>query len=76
MTAKHAEPAIIGNAVVVETPSLFAKVQSVCASAIKHMKEQRNIARTIAELEMLDDHALRDIGLSRQEIEARVRGLR
>ena len=53
--------------------SLFAKVHDVVSSTVGHLKEELAIRRAMRELEQFDDHALKDIGLQRGEIEGRVR---
>jgi uncharacterized protein YjiS (DUF1127 family) len=57
-----------------ETGSLFAKAQSLVASAFKRVSKEAEAQQAIWELSQLDDHALRDIGISRAEIQALVRG--
>jgi uncharacterized protein YjiS (DUF1127 family) len=55
---------------------LFAKAQSLVSQALQHLRKESKEQQAIWELEQLDDRALRDIGISRSEIEAQVRGRR
>lgn len=43
------------------------------ARVVRHVSEEWIVKRAIAELQGLDDHMLRDIGLTRSEIESYVR---
>ncbi len=54
--------------------ALVAKAQSFLTSALQRLQSESEARRAIWELQQLDDHALRDIGLNRCDIEAYVRG--
>jgi uncharacterized protein YjiS (DUF1127 family) len=54
--------------------SLMAKALAYFSSAYQSLKKENGIREAIWELEQLDDHALRDIGVRRHEIESYVRG--
>jgi uncharacterized protein YjiS (DUF1127 family) len=55
-------------------PARTAWPWSMLAALSAHLRRTREIRRARAELESLDDRALRDIGLTRQEIDLAVRG--
>ena len=57
-----------------ESGRLFAKAQSLASQALQRLSRESKDRRVIWELQQLDDHALRDIGIHRSEIEAQVRG--
>jgi uncharacterized protein YjiS (DUF1127 family) len=59
-----------------ETGGLLGKTQNLASQALKRLSLEVRRQQAIWELEQLDDHALRDIGISRSEIEAQVRGRR
>lgn len=48
--------------------SLTARIQSLLKSFIEARKQRADYARTVAELEVLSDRDLLDLGLSRYEI--------
>jgi uncharacterized protein YjiS (DUF1127 family) len=78
MITKQAQPAV-GAAFgrhAGESGSLFAKAQGLVSQALQQVRKETQERQAIWELEQLDDHALRDIGISRGEIEAQVRGRR
>jgi uncharacterized protein YjiS (DUF1127 family) len=54
----------------------FAKAQALFLAAMRRVQEEADARQAMWELEQLDDHALRDIGVSRRDIEAHVRGHR
>jgi uncharacterized protein YjiS (DUF1127 family) len=72
MTANPTHPAATRTLAAAQG-SLFAKVHDVVSSTVGYLKEELAIRRAMRELEQLDDHALKDIGLQRGEIEGRVR---
>jgi uncharacterized protein YjiS (DUF1127 family) len=74
MAVKHTQSFAAGSFSTAEGPSLLAKAQGVLASAIRRLKEENTAHQAIWELEQLDDHALRDIGLNRCDIKTHVRG--
>jgi uncharacterized protein YjiS (DUF1127 family) len=76
MIAKHAQSTADAGFVLQEeeTGSLFAKARSLAALAIKRLNKEAEAQQAIWELSQLDDHALRDIGINRAQIEALVRG--
>jgi uncharacterized protein YjiS (DUF1127 family) len=53
---------------------LFAKAQDLVSLALQRLSRETGNQQAIWELRQLDDHALRDIGISRSEIEGHVRG--
>jgi uncharacterized protein YjiS (DUF1127 family) len=53
---------------------LTAKGPNLVSRALQRLSKRAQDQQAIWELEQLDDHALRDIGISRCEIEAQVRG--
>jgi uncharacterized protein YjiS (DUF1127 family) len=57
-----------------ESGSLFAKAQSFVSQTLRRLNKEAGNQRAIWELSQLDDHALRDIGISRSQIETLVRG--
>jgi uncharacterized protein YjiS (DUF1127 family) len=57
-----------------ESGSLFAKAQSFVSQTLRRLNKEVGNQRAIWELSQLDDHALRDIGISRSQIETLVRG--
>jgi uncharacterized protein YjiS (DUF1127 family) len=57
-----------------ESGGLFAKAQSLASQAFERLSRGAGNQQAIWELNQLDDHALRDIGISRCEIQAQVRG--
>jgi uncharacterized protein YjiS (DUF1127 family) len=52
---------------------LLRKYREALARALRHATEEWIVTRAIAELQALDDHMLKDIGLTRGEIESCVR---
>ena len=52
---------------------LLRRYREALARAVRHVSEEWIVKRAIAELQGLDDHMLRDIGLTRSEIESCVR---
>jgi uncharacterized protein YjiS (DUF1127 family) len=52
---------------------LLRRYREALARALHHVTHEWIVKRAIAELQGLDDHMLRDIGLSRSEIESYVR---
>lgn len=50
-------------------PSLFARLQQSVLGLFEAVAEAYAARRTAAELRMLSDHALQDIGISRSEID-------
>jgi uncharacterized protein YjiS (DUF1127 family) len=52
---------------------LIRRYREGLVRAVRHVSEEWIVKRAIAELQGLDDHMLRDIGLSRSEIESYVR---
>ena len=52
---------------------LLRRYRGVLARTLRHVSEEWIVKRAIAELQGLDDHTLRDIGLTRSEIESCVR---
>jgi len=73
MTAKHAHSVASGRGAG-ECGGLFVIAQSLVSQAIARLSRESGNQQAIWELHRLDDHALRDIGISRCEIEAQVRG--
>ena len=58
------------------TPShsgLLRRYREALARAVRRVSHEWIVKRAIAELQGLDDHMLRDIGLTRSEIESYVR---
>jgi uncharacterized protein YjiS (DUF1127 family) len=76
MTIKLAQSVAAGTIPSADSGSLFAKAQDALASTARRLKEARAMQQAIWEMEQLDDHALRDIGLNRSDIRTYVRGLR
>ena len=54
-------------------PGLLRRYREALVRAFRHATEEWIVKRAIAELQGLDDHMLRDIGLTRSEIESCVR---
>ena len=52
---------------------LLRKYRESLSRALRHTTEEWMVKRAIAELQALDDHMLKDIGLTRGEIESCVR---
>jgi uncharacterized protein YjiS (DUF1127 family) len=52
---------------------LLRRYRESLVRAFRHATEEWIVKRAIAELQGLDDHMLRDIGLTRSEIESCVR---
>ena len=52
---------------------LMRRCRDALVCAFRHVTEEWIVRRAIAELQGLDDHMLRDIGLTRSEIESCVR---
>lgn len=52
---------------------LLRRYREALGRAVRHATEEWVVKRAIAELQGLDDHMLRDIGLTRSEIESCVR---
>ena len=59
-----------------DSGTLFTKAQGLLSLALRRLHEETEARQAIWELQQLDDHDLRDIGLLRCDIEAHVRGLR
>jgi uncharacterized protein YjiS (DUF1127 family) len=57
-----------------ESGGLLAKAQNLVSQALQRLSREAGHQQAIWELNQLDDRALRDIGISRCEIEALVRG--
>jgi uncharacterized protein YjiS (DUF1127 family) len=78
MITKQAQPAadaaFDGHAG--ESGGLFAKAQGFVSQALQRLSRETGNQQAIWELSQLDDHALRDIGISRCDIETHVRGRR
>lgn len=74
MAIKNTQTFTAGSFSTAGDVSLFTKAQGLLASAMERLKSEGSVRQAIWELEQLDDHALRDIGLSRCDIEAHVRG--
>jgi uncharacterized protein YjiS (DUF1127 family) len=56
-----------------EAAGLFAKLRRHVSKTLQHLSREAGNQQAIWELSQLDDHALRDIGIHRFEIEALVR---
>ena len=54
--------------------SVFASLRDFIVGKYESWRHHRVMVRTIAELSSLDDHVLRDIGVSREDIYAVARG--
>jgi uncharacterized protein YjiS (DUF1127 family) len=78
MMTKQGQPAAglaIGGAIGSSSNgTIIAKAQAFLSSVYQRLKQEDAIRQSIWELERLDDHALRDIGVGRHEIESYVRG--
>ncbi|MFT4078597.1 DUF1127 domain-containing protein [Rhodomicrobium sp.] len=71
-TMKHAQP--LGDAAsTMATGGFFDKALGLLSSVKRRWNAEAEIRNAVAELEQLDDRALRDIGLNRYDLEDRVR---
>jgi uncharacterized protein YjiS (DUF1127 family) len=76
MITKQAQSAAAFNGYLNQNNGFAAKSPSLVSRALQRLSKKAQDQQAIWELEQLDDHALRDIGISRFEIEAQVRGLK
>jgi uncharacterized protein YjiS (DUF1127 family) len=75
MMFKHAQSA--GPAAVATDGSgLIGRAQRLLSSIFQRLSAENSARQALWELQQLDDHALRDIGLNRCDIEAYARGHR
>ncbi|KAI93883.1 hypothetical protein T281_14110 [Rhodomicrobium udaipurense JA643] len=73
-TMKHAHPFSHAAATsATETGGFFDKALGLLSSVKRRWSEETEIRQAVAELEQLDDRALRDIGLNRYDLEDSVR---
>jgi uncharacterized protein YjiS (DUF1127 family) len=64
----------VGNLLRPSVAAWIASLASLSATLWSRLLREREMRRSRAELEVLDDRTLKDIGLSRHEIELIVRG--